>query len=72
MIKAKGEEMSQEHNKNEFSLNDMDESQLIDFWNLISAQIDDIEMSDEIEDELKEVREEAKILLDNLVEAYYK
>lgn len=64
--------MSQEHNKNEFSLNDMDESQLIDFWNLISAQIDDIEMSDEIEDELKEVREEAKILLDNLVEAYYK
>lgn len=64
--------MSQEHNKNGFSLNDMDESELINFWDLISAQIDEIEMGDQIEDELKEVREEAKILLDNLVEAYYK
>ena len=64
--------MSQEPNKNGFSLNDMDESELINFWNLISTQIDEIEMGDQIEDELKEVREEAKILLDNLVEAYYK
>lgn len=64
--------MSQEPNKNGFSLNDMDESELINFWDLISAQIDEIEMSDEIEDELKEVREEAKNLLDNVVKAYYK
>jgi hypothetical protein len=72
MIEAKGEEMSQEPNKNGFSLNDMDERELINFWDLISAQIDEIEMSDEIEDELKEVREEAKNLLDNVVKAYYK
>lgn len=64
--------MSQEPNKNGFSLNDMDESELINFWDLISAQIDEIEMGDEIEDELKEVREEAKNLLDNVVKAYYK
>ena len=64
--------MSQEPNKNGFSLNDMDQSELINFWDLISAQIDEIEMSDEIEDELKEVREEAKNLLDNVVKAYYK
>ena len=64
--------MSQEPNKNGFSLNDIDESELINFWNIISAQIDEIEMSDEIEDELKEVREEAKNLLDNVVKAYYK
>jgi len=72
MIEAKGEEMSQEPNKNGSSLKDMDESELINFWNTISAQIDEIEMSDEIEDELKEVREEAKNLLDNVVKAYYK
>ena len=72
MIEAKGEEMSQEPNKNGSSLKDMDESELINFWNIISAQIDEIEMSDEIEDELKEVREEAKNLLDNVVKAYYK
>lgn len=64
--------MSQEPNKNGFSLNDMDESELINFWDLISAQIDEIEMGDEIEDELKKVREEAKNLLDNVVKAYYK
>lgn len=64
--------MSQEPNKNGFSLNDIDESELINFWNIISAQIDEIEMGDEIEDELKEVREEAKNLLDNVVKAYYK
>lgn len=64
--------MSQEPNKNGFNLNDIDESELINFWNIISAQIDEIEMSDEIEDELKEVREEAKNLLDNVVKAYYK
>ena len=64
--------MSREPNKNGSSLKDMDESELINFWNTISAQIDEIEMSDEIEDELKEVREEAKNLLDNVVKAYYK
>ena len=62
--------MSQENNK--FSVNDMDESQLIDFWNIISSHIDDIEMSNDVEDEVKKVRDEAKILLDKTVEKYYK
>ena len=62
--------MSQKNNK--FSINDMDESQLIDFWNIISSHIDDIEMSHDVEDEVKKVRDEAKILLDKTVEKYYK
>jgi hypothetical protein len=52
-----------------FNINSMDNSNLIDLWNKVSYHLDDMEMEED--GELQKIREQASLMLDKVVKAYY-
>lgn len=52
-----------------FNINSMDNSNLIDLWNKVSLCLDDMEMEEG--GELQKIREQASAMLDKVVKSYY-